>query len=380
MTERDSLFDLNKHDFVALVHSSWHLDSLTTWLYGKKLVGLVLIMPQSNIGDGDFFRLQIEDIQSIDLMKNCTVVKYDNDFHSSKVSFVTSLISRIIKGTKANNHIFLLSAMDMNLSLLARVHYSYKVDYVVLDEGNGSYFPFREFSYRKAALKFGSNNIRTYIYTYRSVIVKFFKDLAISMMRVNVNKWDFFMPNVDTAELNVNKSFSKILKSILSERALLNNTALKKPDLARTALIFVDFNVTDENEMAGLIEKIISELRYHGENWAIYIKPHPNSEIHKYISIQSGVVLVDGNINGEELAIMLNPNIIFGGWSSITYHLPYLVDVPIIAFCPLYLEEFSLKAYNKVFINQLTAKMNFLPNLYTVERIGNIQSILALKL
>ena len=380
MTDSNSIFRSNKYDFIALVHSSWHLDSLSTWLYGNKLVGLVLIMPQSNIGDGNFFRLQVEDVKSIDLMKESTVVKYDSHFCSSKFRFITSLLSRVVQKPEPNKSVFLLSAMDVNLSLLANIHFSFRVDYIVLDEGNGSYFPFKEFSYRKSALKFGPNDIRTYIYTYRSVIVKFVKDLALNFMGVEVKKWDFFEVKGDINELKVNQAFCIALKNILSRRVLLKKAAISTHLIADSAIVFVDFNVVDERVMAGLIEKIILEIRCHDETLNIYIKPHPNSEIHKYIPILSGVLIVDESINGEELAIMLKPKIIFGGWSSITYHLPYLVNAPIIAFCPLYLKMFSLKSYNKVFINQLTEKMSFLPNLYTVDRIEKIQSLLTLKL
>ncbi len=380
MIDSNSILKPNGYDFIALVHSSWHLDSLTTWLYDKNLVGLVIIMPQSNIGNGDFYRLQIEDVLSINLMKECTVIKYNNHFKSSKKNFIKSLLSRIIQKPCADKNIFLLSAMDVNLSLLAKISHLFKVDYVVLDEGNGSYFSFKEFSYRKSALKFGSHNIRTYIYTYRSVIVKFIKNLAVDLMKVNVNKWDFFRCEDKSAELTVNPIFCTALKCILSERVTLKKSNINKSDIGKAALVFVDFNVTDEKIMAGLIEKIIAEIRYHDENRTIYIKPHPNSEIHKYISSKEDVILVEGSINGEELAIMLNPKIIFGGWSSVTYHLPYLVDAPIVAFCPLYLNELSLKPYNKVFIKQLTAKMDFLPNLHTVDCIENIQSIISSKL
>jgi hypothetical protein len=312
----------NSVPFFAYIVSSWHLDNLIAYLLLSKLKGgVVIIRPQSNIKNETRFRLTEDNFIGYEYLfdkvyfLNLAYIKID----------IFAIIIHFLSFPRKNSY---LIVPDTRLSirvLSSLLYLRLSFNYILIDEGLGSYLPYENFlsygnsSYFKQRIK----NI-LYLLFIKSIIKKSCNTICDSR---------FY--NLEKDKLICNNAISRMLNKIYMDKS--NNTSRIK-QFEKNILIFKDFGIVDQNIDFDIYSRVLDYLQdtaYH-----IYIKRHPNDTdkcFENFLSRYSNVTLLCTRKSGEELVAIYSPNIIIGGYTTVLFSSANIFNVHAISFMKIYL-------------------------------------------
>jgi hypothetical protein len=317
----------NSVPFFAFIVSSWHLDNLIAYLLLNKLKGgIVIIRPQSNIKDDTRFRITEDNFVEYECL-------FDKVYFLNSVYIKIDIFAIIIHFLSSPRKESYLIVPDTRLSIrvlssLLYLHLSF--NYILIDEGLGSYLPYENFlsygnsSYFKQKIK----NI-LYLLFIKPIIKKSCNTIC-----------DFRFYNLEKDKLICNNAVSMTLNKIYTNK---DNNVSRIKQYEKNILIFKDFGVVDQNIDFDIYFRILDFFQntaYH-----IYIKRHPNDmdkHFENFLSRYSNVTLLSTKKSGEKLVAIYSPNIIIGGYTTVLFSSANIFNIHAISFMRIYLAFNSL--------------------------------------
>jgi hypothetical protein len=325
-----------------------------SWLDGRQLAGLVITKAQSNITDDSANRLTIKKIKSVIDARH---LEFLTPADLTPISNFSGILSNL-SWKRPNGTFFVLTPMEVNLSLIFSSFGTRSIECVILDEGNGSYFSSLEFELRRSKLKYGTASLKTYLNVLKRLAINMLKKLMLFLFSVKVSSWLFFTQRSGETYLEHNVEFSARLLNALQKELKVRGVNKPVTSFSKKILILVDFSVVTESEMFDFLREMIEGINHVTTGACILLKAHPNSSIETYWEEDfDKIQFADAKENGEELLLRFEPDIIIGGWSSITFHAPYICSGEVLCIMPLYLKMLNLSKLDRSFIGRLREKM-----------------------
>jgi len=315
--------------FIAFVVSSWHLDNLIAFLRLNDLQeGIAIVQPMGDIQDDSKYRLSAENFKGYEKLfsKVCFINKLDYGIN------VAAFIKYLFAGTKDSMYLIAshtrISARTVSRLLYLRV----KFKYIFLDEGTGSYLPYKMMvlpgtrGYKYLCLK---ETLKQGIYLLCQPFLYRFC--------VDVSKFHLYRETKNHT-LVCDDSISTTLRKIYTDRTY-GESFNKKQDLI---FILKDFRLFEERRRLEIYHYLLEYLQ--NTPYLIYIKKHPcdtNSDFDEFVKKYQNVVVLKTKKSAEELMPFYTPKFIIGDYTTALFSSADVFKIEAVSFIGLYLTYFK---------------------------------------
>lgn len=335
----EEFLELCNFQFIAFIYSSWHFDNLISCmdLYNVSK-GVIILMPTGVNRFPDYY---FSDLR----IKDCTVYKLTTDASDYGLSIFKRIFLK-----KNRKRIIIFNPMAVNIRTFSKVPLgNLTVDYVIIDEGLGTY----TFPLKRKTLKEGMK--------------QFLKKLMIVFVDINIKYQVLFYDNKCKLGLNVGLSnaLNKHYKNISELSGLLSSEGCQY--VPNSILFFKDYVVQDNEFYDQLLFKLTSF------NLNVCVKLHPCEKSLDFLELANkyGCHIVPNYLSGEQV-VYLRPTCVISGFSTAGYTSAGIFNIPVFNLWELYKDKnILLNRYLEVKVfNDCISQ--FLPNIKFVNTLDEI--------
>lgn len=300
--------NINNYQFIAYVYSTWHLDNVMANMLIKDVYeGLIFLLPLKE-------KRFIEPNFDHPILSDCTIVELK--YTDIKYNFI-SLKRRIVKKNSQAIHIMNSMAIDLRLLLSLPLGNNH-VDYLIFDEGIGTYYP----KYKIKRHKY-NNLLWDYV---NSAFQEMAKSIMVWLTDIKITKSLLFIKNKDKYFLNT--SLIGALSKVYSQYKELDlNIPIKKDSI----VFFKDAYLGNIE----FYEKIFSLIP---QKYQTYIKLHPMEKNEEYLKLvqKFNYLIIPNILSGEYVVNLLKPKYVIGGISTVLYTSASIFGCNVISLYDLY--------------------------------------------
>ena len=315
----EALNDINiiNYQFIAYVYSTWHLDNVMANMLIKGVTkGLIFVLP---LELKRFVKANFDH----PVLSNCTIVELR---HVDVKCDYFLLKRRIFEKNSQTIHIFNSMGVDLYLLLSLPLRNNH-VDYLIFDEGTGSYFP-------KFIIK--QSRYNNFLWTYVNITFKeMVKNIMVWLTDIKITKSLLFVKRKNTYSLNI--SLTEALSKVYSQYT---KAELDIPVIENSVILFKDANLGDVE----FYKKIFSLIP---KNYQIYVKLHPMEKREEFSKLaqEFNCLIIPNAISGEYVVNLLKPKYVIGGVSTVVYTSSAIFGCNVVSLYYLYIKYNYINRY-----------------------------------
>lgn len=201
------------------------------------------------------------------------------------------------------------------------------VDYLIFDEGTGSYFP-------KFIIK--QSRYNNFLWTYVNITFKeMVKNIMVWLTDIKITKSLLFVKRKNTYSLNI--SLTEALSKVYSQYT---KAELDIPVIENSVILFKDANLGDVE----FYKKIFSLIP---KNYQIYVKLHPMEKREEFSKLaqEFNCLIIPNAISGEYVVNLLKPKYVIGGVSTVVYTSSAIFGCNVVSLYDLYIKYNYINRY-----------------------------------